>query len=566
MRRTMLAELSRHWIVMAAYAAMSACSSDADPVQNTADSGAGDGGDGGQIIQTGTRIRIDTGEIQGDTDGATRRFRGIPFAAPPVGALRWKPPQAVTPWTDVRDTTSYSAKCPQLESLTAGAGSENEDCLYLNVWAPEPAPQKKLPVLVWLHGGGNTTGSASDLIPLGVGGHIFDGRGLTENQKVVIVTTNYRLGALGFFSHAALSAEDSRGVSGNQGLLDQRMAFDWVRRNITAFGGDPDNVTIFGESAGSVDVCLHVLSPGSRGLFHRAISQSGGCTLFGRSRALAETEMVKFAEANGCTDPATVLECMRALPVSTLLAPIPNDGAQPKLPGGSPYAGGTPAWSFSVTVDGDFVRDQPRKVIEASDFAKIPYILGSNTDEGTIFHVGEPRVTNEEEYVAALRRRYGDDATEIAKVYPVSDFANPQEALMRVTGDASLVCGTLDTARRMAAAGVPVHLYNFDRPIPIPLLAGFNLRATHGAEIAYIFGTLPVDTPPEDVALGQLMQGYWARHAATGEPNGAGAPDWPAFQRDADVRLNFNLTPSLVTDFRRTVCEFWSTRYDRAFQ
>lgn len=566
MRRTMLAEVSRHWIMMACCAALSGCGSDPDPVDNSSDAGGDRVGDGGPVIQTGTRIRIDSGEIQGDTDGATRRFRGIPFAAPPVGSLRWKPPQPVTPWTEVRDTMSYGPKCPQLQSLTAGPGSENEDCLYLNVWSPEPAPDRKLPVLVWLHGGGNTTGSASDLIPLGVGGHIFDGRSLTENQKVIVVTTNYRLGALGFFSHAALSAEDPRGVSGNQGLLDQRMAFDWVRRNITAFGGDPDNVTIFGESAGSVDVCLHMLSPGSRGLFHRAISQSGGCTLFGRTRALAEAETIKFATANSCTDPATVLECMRALPVSSLLVPIPNEGAQPRLPGGKPYEGGSPSWAFSVTVDGDFMRDQARNVIASGDFAKVPYLVGSNTDEGTIFHVGEVSVQTEEEYVAALRRRYGDDAPAIAAHYPVSDFANPQDALMRVTGDASLVCGTLDTARRMADAGVPVHLYNFDRPIPIPQLAGFNLRATHGAEIAYVFGTLPDSTPPEDVALGQTMQGYWTRHAATGDPNGSGAPDWPAFQRAADVRINFNLTPSLVSDFRRSACDFWSMRYDRAFE
>jgi para-nitrobenzyl esterase len=210
--------------------------------------------------------------------------------------------------------------------------------------------------------------------------------------------------------------------------------------------------------------------------------------------------------------------------------------------------------------------DQPRSLIASDNFAKVPYLIGSNTDEGTIFHFGEPPVTSEAEYTAALQRRFGDDAVAIAARYPVSDFPSPQEALMRVTGDTSLVCATYDTARRVAAAGVPVHLYNFDRPIPISALAALNLRATHGAEIAYVFGTAPPDLPAEDVALGLMMQGYWARHATTGDLNGGGAPAWPLWQRDADVRLNINLEPTLVTNFRRDLCDFWGTIYDAQFK
>jgi para-nitrobenzyl esterase len=565
--KTMFSSTTRsacRWLLLTGILGCSACS---DPVHPNPDAGGGTegGADADPSIQRGTRIRIDSGEIQGEVDGATRRFRGIPFAAPPIGALRWKPPQPVKPWDGVRTTTSYSGKCPQNGNLLGPASAE-EDCLYLNVWTPEPAPQRRLPVMIWLHGGSNISGSASDEIPLGIGGYIFDGRHIAENQQVVVVTTNYRLGVLGFFSHPALDAEDARGVSGNQGLLDQRMAFDWVRRNIAAFGGDPDKVTIFGESAGSIDICFHMMSQVSRGLFHRAISQSGGCTRYARTRSTAEAEMSKFGAAVGCTDAAGVLDCLRALPVTTLLVPAPVDGGQPKAAGGIPYQGGTPQWDFTVTVDGDVLSAQPRAIVDSGDFAKVPYLIGSNTDEGTIFHVFEPEVMTEEEYRAALRRRFGDDADAIAAHYPVSDFPRPQEALMRVTGDTSLVCATYDTARRVAAGGVPVYLYNFDRPIPISALAGFNLRATHGAEIAYIFETAPPDLPEPDVALGRMMQGYWARHAIAGDPNGGSAPAWPAWKRDADVRLNFNLEPIVVTDFRRELCDFWATLYDKEFK
>jgi para-nitrobenzyl esterase len=548
-------------------AAPFACSSSPGPIKDIPDDGGGAVGDGDAPNPPETLIRIDTGQLQGEVDGATRRFRGIPFAAPPLGDLRWKPPQPVPAWDGVRPATSYGGRCPQNGGLL-GPSSMEEDCLYLNVWTPEPAQNRKLPVMIWLHPGGNTTGSASDEIPLGIGGYIYDGRHIAENQQIVVVTINYRLGVLGFFSHPALDAEDPRGVSGNQGLLDQRMAFDWVRRNIGAFGGDPDNVTVFGASAGSFDVGYHMTSAGSRGLFHRGISQSGGSTKFVRSRSTAEAEVPKFAAALGCVDASRELECLRSQPVSALLMniPAPDDGGDPKAPGGTPFQGGKLRWEFTVTIDGDVLRAQPRDVVTSGDFAKVPYILGSNTDEGTIFQVGEPAVKTEAEYLAALQRRFGDDGTNVAARYPVSDFPSPQEALMRVNGDFGIVCAIRDSARRFAAAGAPVHVYNFDRPIPISQLAGLNLRATHGAEIAYIFGTAPSDLPKDDVDVGLMMQGYWARHAITGEPNGAGAPNWPALLPDVDVRLNFNLNASVITDFRREYCDFWQVRYDREFQ
>jgi para-nitrobenzyl esterase len=238
-----------------------------------------------------TLISLADGDVQGQINGATREFLGIPFTAPPVGALRWRPPAPVTPWVGTLDATSYSSACAQLPSLT-GTASEDEDCLYLNVWTPDPAPLEPRPVMIWIHGGSNVAGSTGDGVPFpGYDGvRLYDGSTLVGERNVVLVTVNYRLGVFGFFGHDDLAAEDGLyPYAGNQGLLDQRAAMQWVQANVAAFGGDPDNVTIFGESAGSFDVCAHVASPMSAGLFHRAISQSGGCTVGIRSTSGAAT-------------------------------------------------------------------------------------------------------------------------------------------------------------------------------------------------------------------------------------------------------------------------------------
>ncbi len=314
-------------------------------------------------IQQGTLISLGDGMVQGEIDGGSRRFLGIPFAKPPVGNLRWRPPQPPDPWEGVLQANQMSPPCAQLAALTTPA-SDNEDCLYLNVWAP-PAPSGPLPVMLWIHGGGNTSGSTADQIPLGVGGLFYNGRNLAETRDVVIVTTNYRLNIFGFLSHPALNAEDPEyPYSGNQALLDQVAALEWVRDNIAAFGGDPGNVTIFGESAGSFDVCYHVASPLSRGLFHRAISESGGCTTRSTTSAEAVQRTETLIDSIGCGAAEDALACLRALPVATLLA----------------NAGG-----FDPIVDGGFLPDQPRTLYDNGDYAKVPYILGSNSDEGTLF-------------------------------------------------------------------------------------------------------------------------------------------------------------------------------------
>lgn len=519
-------------------------------------------------IQQGTEIEISDGVVVGEVDGATRRFLGIPFAAPPTGELRWRAPEPPDPWDTPLEAVEFSAACPQLGSTTSPESSENEDCLYLNVWTPERAPISPLPVMIWFHGGSNVTGSTGDTIPFVQPPTLFyNGRGLVEEADVVVVTANYRLGVMGFFSHEALSAESADGTSGNQGILDQRMAMRWVADNIAAFGGDPDNVTIFGESAGAFDVCFHMVSERSGGLFDRALGQSGGCTTRLRTRIEAEAEADVFAEAMGCGDAADALACLREVAVADLLMEAPVDGAIEDPPGGDFYSGGTPRWQFGAVVDGSVIADQPRALFERGEVARVPYLIGSNTDEGTLFHVLQAEVQSEQEYLEALERRFGATvAADVADLYPVSDFDSPQDALERVTGDSLLVCSVRDTAKRAAAAGLDVFLYNFDRPIPIPTLQPLELGATHGAEIAYVFGSVGPDLiGEEDLALSATMQRYWGRFAASGDPNGGEDPRWPMLMPDDDIRLNLNLEIDTLQDFRSDVCALWESVYDSAF-
>jgi para-nitrobenzyl esterase len=348
---------------------------------------------------------------------------------------------------------------------------------------------------------------------------------------------------------------------GNQGLQDQQAALRWVRNNVLAFGGDPDKVTLFGESAGSQNTCLQVVSPGAAGLFHRAISQSGGCLTAKKTRDQAETEASAFAAAVGCSDAAEPLGCLRSKPVQDLFVNAPVDGGDPNAPGGSRFTGGTPRWEFDPIVDGEVIPDQPRTLVDSDRFAKVPYVLGANFEEGRLFLLAAIPVVTEEAYLSALLRRFGDAAERIAAIYPASAFPTPQDALVRVWGDSRMVCATQDTARRVAARGVATYSYNFSRAIP-----GLEaLGPTHGVEMPYVFGTI-AQPGPEDQALSDLMQGYWARFARSGDPNGDGALEWPAFEGARGAVMSFNVESAVEPGFRREQCNLWATIYDAEFQ
>jgi para-nitrobenzyl esterase len=534
-----------------------ACGDDDGPASTAGDvrgeADAGPGSDAGaQPPEQGddpTRVQLEDGQLEGDLAGDAVRFLKIPYAKPPVGALRWRAPEANEPWDGVRHETEFASPCPQPPSQQSPA-SMDEDCLYLNVWRPNDT-RRGAPVMVWIHGG--TTGSAADKVPTTSNHLWYDGRVFAE-RGAVVVTINYRLGVFGFFAHPALADEGS--PVGNQGLLDQRHALRWVRDNIAAFGGDPNNVTIFGESAGAGSVCMHVASPGSRGLFHRAVSQSGGCTGRGRTdRAELDAQIEQYASDRGC-EGDDALECLRDLPVSELVSAQSVD----RTMGMDALRR---AFSFGAVVDGEggFLPEPAIDLFDRGDVADVPYILGTNTDEAQLYFLAAAVPTNDEEYLAAMTERYGDFAERVLEMYPVSRFdGDYRKTVARVATDSGLVCGTLDTARRAAAAGLTVYMYNFDIPWSI---ARDALGASHAAEISHVFGT-PYNEGEESTAVADVMNAYWASFAKTGDPNFDGSPSaWPLFLADDDededdLRLQFNPDFEVLRGFRKDECALWA--------
>jgi para-nitrobenzyl esterase len=554
----------RRVLLIALAGALSACSSSSGSPTMAGDGGGlsdGASGDGG-----GPLVTVSDGQLRGHADGKSVAFLGIPYAKPPTDSLRWKAPQKPDPWTGVLDASHFGNRCAQNANPTLQTqASADEDCLYLNVWTPDTSASK-LPVMVWFHGGGNTGGSASDPVPFADGGYFYSGAPLSSNG-VVVVSLNYRLGVFGFFAHPGLVAEGSK--AGNQGLWDQRFALQWVQENVAKFGGDPSNVTIFGESAGSFDVCMHVASPQTPALFEHAVSESGGCTTYQPALADSQAEMLAFAAQAGCAGDggSDQLSCLRGLPVSTLLgAAVPDSGMTGSL------------GPFAPIVDDDFLTDQPRNLYKAGKIAQVPYLLGSNNDEGTLFEIGMTPVADQAGLTAAIAAQYGDAGAAIAALYPLTEFddggvPNPyQAALTRITGDSLLVCSTYDSALLTSGQGSNVYMYNFDIPVEIPGLVGsmpgeIFLGASHGSELPFVFGTSPqFATDTAQASMSQLMERYWTRFAKSGDPNGAMDLAWPKFSAQNDQRIQFALpTPSILTGFRESECNFWIGLYEQQF-
>ena len=463
-------------------------------------------------------VQLDTGLVEGataDKDAGILVFRGIPYAAPPVGDLRWKAPAPAAAWEGVRPATEFGAACPQGSGLAQLTGEEmpplSEDCLFLNVWTGAIDPDAKRPVMVWIHGGGLSLGWSHQ--------RLYDGTNFAK-RGVVLVSVNYRLGALGFLAHPLLSAEG--GVSGNYGLLDQIAALEWVRRNIAAFGGDPDNVTIFGESAGGTSVQALLASPHSKGLFHRAISQSAWLTddnyaalkdasPFGPS---AEERGSRWAETQ--FPDADSLAKLRSVDMTAM-----NTAQQ---------AG----FQVHVTVDGDFMPNHVLDTFDAGEQMDVPVMAGTNTDEGTMF-IGALPFNTVSAYEAAMKIGFGEHAPTILELYPAAN----DEALFQVKNqlitDTWFVQGTRNMLAGMANVPSAGWQYHFSRrSVAMPMMG-----ASHALEIAYAFDNL---TPPAaddatDQALAAAMTRYWVQFATTGDPNVEGLPEWPAHDPKTDRHL-----------------------------
>lgn len=512
-------------------------------------------------------VKTANGDVIGKLDAKTRSFLGIPYAAPPTGANRWRPPQPALPWTTPRDATTPAKVCPQIRvgSTTIDTRSD-EDCLTLNIWTPDPPSSTPLPVLVWIHGGAFIFGSGAEAF--------YDGSTLATSGKLVVVTINYRLGALGFLAHPALTAEEAaHPTSGNYGFEDQQAALRWIKDNITTFGGDSGKVTLFGESAGGYSVCSHLVAPGSKGLFHGAISESGYCSGYlGTTRDAAYANGEALARVLGCTDASKVLECLRAKTPDEFLHAFDNTG--PDLPGGLFFQGsgaigdggavkGSQRWN--PVTDGEVITARVADV--GPSFNEVSLVLGTNADEGTMFtspalFKGIPLQT-ESEYLDALPRTFGATNTpNIVAQYPASAFPSANDALNTVVNDSFFACPARRLARNAAAAGVNVYLYAFHHAPEKPLVPG--LGSFHAAEFSYVFGfDSPLATTQDtEKPLGDLMRGYWTRFANTGDPNGGGAANWPKYDATADQNYGFDVPTSAVeTGYKKAKCDFWDSIY-----
>ncbi|MCC6747028.1 MAG: carboxylesterase family protein [Deltaproteobacteria bacterium] len=494
-----------------------------------------DGG-GGDLSGDPTVAHTMTGLVRGKLLGKVRAHLGIPYAAPPVGGLRFGHPQPLTSWSGVRETTALGPSCPQKPStLTSLPNRYSEDCLTLNVWAPFPAPSKPAPVMVFIHGGGFTLGGSAQ--PL------YDGTALVEQTGVVLVTFNYRLGPLGFLAHARTP------YGGNAALYDQRAVLRWVKQNIGAFGGDGTNVTVFGESAGSVSVCAHLVSPEATGPLNRAIMESGPCSGNLLTLAEAQAQGKALAEKLGCESATDVQTCLGSKSTQEVLDALPTKDAMIFGTGVSwgPVAG-TP-----------YLPAQPAALMKAGSFAKVPLLLGTNRDEGTLFVLlGGLLATTAAQYPGLATTAFGAKAPQVLAQYPLSSYASPAHAIADLLGDVGFVCPTRRTARAAVAGGVSsTYLYHFTQPPSfalVPFLAVF-----HTAELPFVFqnpgGAKPLTA--EEQQLARSMLGYWTRFAATGDPNGGGAPAWPAYAAGSDQHLELGPTIKVGSGLKQAACDFW---------
>ena len=494
-------------------------------------------------------VAVTGGRIRGlVTAGGGAEFKGIPFARAPVGDLRWREPLPVMPWTSVRDATAFGAPCPQNAANRPMDGSQ-EDCLFLNLWTGEWPPAPRKPVMVWMHGGGNYAGSSSNAS--------FNGESLAR-RGVVLVSLNYRLGILGFLAHSELTRESKRHASGNYGLMDQIAALRWVRDNIAAFGGDPGNVTVFGQSAGAVDVNVLMTSPVAAGLFHKVIAESGTVTrvpddatvrmtALGAVMAARGGDTVSDAltreEAEKAGDALGSLTSLRERPAADLLRVM----SAPRMSIGP---------ANGIVVDGWIVPKPPAAEFIGGRQRRVPLLIGSNARERT------PPQTTAADLADAAKAMYGSLATRAMALYgfdvPVADDPLYGGTAAQWVVDTMYRCPAVAQAAWHAAAGLPTYEYQFNRAAPGREAAG----AVHGAEVPYVFGTLGAQYTAVDRQLSETMQTYWTNFAKTGDPNGrpgtTALPRWPRFDDGKRQYLEFTDQGPLAREgLRRPYCDLY---------
>jgi para-nitrobenzyl esterase len=524
-------------------------------------------------------VKLDTGLVSGapGKNADVRVFKGIPFAAPPVGDLRWKPPQPAAKWEGVRAGDQFGNSCmqggarggrgggaakggapkgpaPDATKGPAPAGApgrgagrgpagppNSEDCLFLNVWTAAKSPSEKRPVMVWLHPGGYTSGSGAS--------PGTDGENLAM-KGALLVTINYRLGIFGFFSHPELTAESPHHASGNYALMDQAAALQWVQKNISGFGGDPKRVLVFGDSAGSSSIGNLVASPLTKGLFQRALGESGawmGLSVAAMTKlATAEQNGVRAAEGLGAKNLAE----LRAKPAAEVL-------------GGR---GGGPV------IDGWFLPDDPANIYAQGKQNDVPLLLGSNKDEGTFFNCP----TTAARFVETNKMRFGDMADAFFKIYPAGSDEEATISSCAVSRDQlGFVMHTWAAAQtKTGKSKAYVYYFTHEPPIaggsppPSPVVVIAQQGATHGAEAAYVFQNLQGNRPwtDQDRQLSDTISSYWVNFAATGDPNGKGLPVWPAFDEKKNLRLVLGDKIEPGQDLTKEQLSIYQSQYEKVRQ
>lgn len=491
--------------------------------------------------------------VWADEQGGVVAFKGLPFAAPPVGELRWRPPEPHEPRSGVQRAADYGPRCPQNDgsgyardiardfgsdpALVPDPPATSEDCLFLNVWTSNLGGSEPQPVMVWIHGGSNTHGGA-DEIP-------YDGTNLAQ-RGVVVVTFNYRLGLLGFLAHPALTAESPNRSSGNYGMLDQIAALQWVGQNIAAFGGDPERVTVAGASAGAADVLYLMTSPLSAGLFHRAIAQSGAPPSDQRTLAAQEIRGLRLQELLELRDSDMPLVDLRAVPFEQLLeVSVVHLNEE---------------FDCAPVTDGWALTDLPGRVFGAGNQHDVPLLIGSNADEWT--SIGRyPEPLTRSGLRGWLRSRWGRWADRAARIYPLTESEAVEAVAQRWQTDHWFTCPTDFTARSMAAVSSDAYLYLFSRRLPAN--GGGRLGAFHGAEVAYVFDNLAseswVPRTAADQELADAMAAYWVQFAATGDPNRDGLPRWPEYGTGGEY-LELGDEIAARARLRVAACDLWKSR------
>ena len=497
-------------------------------------------GDPEDSIQESDAVETALGPIQGIAYERSSAFLGIPYASPPVGERRFERPSPIEPWENTFKATDYGPPCPQL-----GREGISEDCLTLNIWTPklqgDPAP-----VMVWIHGGGMRTGSSDN--PFSVG------RFIAEERGIVVVSLNYRLGPFGFLAHPSLGA-----ASGNYGLWDQQAGLKWVQDHIAHFGGDPSNVTLMGESAGSASTCVHLASPLSEGLFHKVIMQSGPCASVGPDgmspvvpKAEMESQGEALAQLLGCGPEANQAACLRSKSVDDILNGLPL------VPGGIVLGEGV---NWFPNIDGELIPDLPLSRILDGKVKPLPTIIGSTADEGTVFAAAAELIfVSGNDYIERIEKRFGPLAQQVLAEYPPFAHGLPFHALSKLLGDMVFVCPARQTARALTASFAPTYLYSFDiNPSYASVMAFFG--AFHASEIPFVFHSLPepLEFTSSEAAVSLEMVSYWTSFARHGHPNDAANVQWP-LHGEEDRHLEIGSHGITVgRHLSRDNCDFWDS-------